>query len=178
MPLCPIAQQALRINPLYAEAHKNQAIVSLLRGDFVRGWPEYEWRWKCPGSGLPAISQPRWTGESLATGLGINSFIVTLAMFSIIQAAAPSIWALLYALANSNILKRIRRFGIVEVVRQLQGVAVPASVLERDVLPARIPGYQPRLLDEPVRVHVAPAVGEHCVATHSHDELGTGITHQ
>ena len=25
---------------------------------------------------------------------------------------------------------------------------IPASVLERDVLPARIPGYQPRLLDE------------------------------
>ena len=28
------------------------------------------------------------------------------------------------------------------------GLAIPASVLERDVLPARIPGYQPRLLDE------------------------------
>ena len=28
------------------------------------------------------------------------------------------------------------------------GVAIPASVLERDILPARIPGYQPRLLDE------------------------------
>ena len=25
---------------------------------------------------------------------------------------------------------------------------IPASVLERDVLPARVPGYQPRLLDE------------------------------
>ncbi|MGI8983263.1 MAG: Lhr family helicase, partial [Acidimicrobiales bacterium] len=35
-----------------------------------------------------------------------------------------------------------------EVVRQLQGVAVPASVLERDVLPARVGDYSPRLLDE------------------------------
>jgi ATP-dependent helicase Lhr and Lhr-like helicase len=34
------------------------------------------------------------------------------------------------------------------VVDQLCGLAIPASVLERDVLPARIPGYQPRLLDE------------------------------
>ena len=34
------------------------------------------------------------------------------------------------------------------VVDQLSGVAIPASVLERDVLPARVPGYQPRLLDE------------------------------
>src|SRR6185503_3182331 len=31
---------------------------------------------------------------------------------------------------------------------QLAGLAIPASVLERDVLPARIPGYRPRLLDE------------------------------
>ncbi|HVL05137.1 MAG TPA: DEAD/DEAH box helicase [Acidimicrobiales bacterium] len=35
-----------------------------------------------------------------------------------------------------------------EVVRQLQGVAIPASVLERDVLAARVADYSPRLLDE------------------------------
>ena len=37
---------------------------------------------------------------------------------------------------------------LAEVVDQLAGVPIPASALERDVLPARIPGYQPRLLDE------------------------------
>ncbi|MDQ6928443.1 MAG: DEAD/DEAH box helicase, partial [Actinomycetota bacterium] len=37
---------------------------------------------------------------------------------------------------------------LVEVVAQIQGVAIPASVLERDVLPARIADYSPRLLDE------------------------------
>jgi ATP-dependent Lhr-like helicase len=37
---------------------------------------------------------------------------------------------------------------LIEVVRQLQGVAIPASVLERDVLPARVADYSPRLLDE------------------------------
>ena len=37
---------------------------------------------------------------------------------------------------------------LAEVVDQLGGVAIPASVLERDVLPSRVPGYQPRLLDE------------------------------
>ena len=37
---------------------------------------------------------------------------------------------------------------LAEVVDQLAGLAIPASVLERDILPARIPGYQPRLLDE------------------------------
>ncbi len=34
------------------------------------------------------------------------------------------------------------------VVDQLAGLPIPASVLERDVLPARVAGYQPRLLDE------------------------------
>jgi ATP-dependent Lhr-like helicase len=34
------------------------------------------------------------------------------------------------------------------VVEQLQGAAVPASALERQVLAARLPGYQPGLLDQ------------------------------
>ena len=35
-----------------------------------------------------------------------------------------------------------------EVVAQLQGVPIPASVLERDVLPARVSDYSPRMLDD------------------------------
>ena len=44
-----------------------------------------------------------------------------------------------------------RRTGIdrlAEVIAQLEGMPLPASVLERDVLPARVRGYSPRLLDE------------------------------
>ncbi len=37
---------------------------------------------------------------------------------------------------------------LAQVVDQLAGLPIPASVLERDVLPARVQGYQPRLLDE------------------------------
>src|SRR5207302_6823666 len=37
---------------------------------------------------------------------------------------------------------------LVEVLAQLQGVPIPASVLERDVLAARVRDYSPRLLDE------------------------------
>jgi ATP-dependent Lhr-like helicase len=37
--------------------------------------------------------------------------------------------------------------AVLETVEQLQGAVVPASVLERDVLPARIPGYRPSDLD-------------------------------
>ena len=44
-----------------------------------------------------------------------------------------------------------RRTGIdrlAEVIAQLEGTPLPASVLERDILPSRVPGYSPRLLDE------------------------------
>ncbi len=37
---------------------------------------------------------------------------------------------------------------LAEVIAQLEGVPLPASVLERDILPARVRGYAPRLLDE------------------------------
>jgi ATP-dependent Lhr-like helicase len=37
---------------------------------------------------------------------------------------------------------------LAEVIAQLEGVALPASVLERDILPARVRAYSPRLLDE------------------------------
>jgi ATP-dependent Lhr-like helicase len=53
---------------------------------------------------------------------------------------------------------------LAEVVDQLSGVPIPASVLERDVLPARVAGYQPRLLDE------LGALGE--VAWVGHGSLG------
>ncbi|MCL4232407.1 MAG: DEAD/DEAH box helicase [Dehalococcoidia bacterium] len=35
-----------------------------------------------------------------------------------------------------------------EVLSQLEGLPLPASVYERDVLAARVPGYEPRMLDE------------------------------
>jgi ATP-dependent Lhr-like helicase len=38
--------------------------------------------------------------------------------------------------------------ALVQAVEQLQGAAVPASALESLVLPARVPGYTPALLDE------------------------------
>jgi ATP-dependent Lhr-like helicase len=53
---------------------------------------------------------------------------------------------------------------LVDVVAQLEGLPLPASVLERDVLPARVPGYSPRLLDE------LGAAGE--VAWVGHGRLG------
>ena len=38
--------------------------------------------------------------------------------------------------------------ALVAAIEQIQGVSIPASVLERDVLSARVDGYQPAMLDE------------------------------
>ena len=53
---------------------------------------------------------------------------------------------------------------LAEVIAQLEGLPLPASVLERDILPARVRGYSPRLLDE------LGAAGE--VAWIGHGSLG------
>ena len=41
---------------------------------------------------------------------------------------------------------------LVEVVHQLQGCALPLSVIERDILPARVAGYTPALLDHLISI--------------------------
>jgi tetratricopeptide (TPR) repeat protein len=58
-------QEALRVEPGYAEAHKNLALVWLQHGDYERGWPEYEWRWRCKEFVPPKYAQPRWDGSDL-----------------------------------------------------------------------------------------------------------------
>ncbi|MCM2257411.1 MAG: DEAD/DEAH box helicase [Vicinamibacteria bacterium] len=44
--------------------------------------------------------------------------------------------------------RRATADSLIDVVETLQGAAIPASILEDDVLPARLPGYRPALLDE------------------------------
>jgi len=58
-------QQALHLRPDYAEAHKSLGMTLLLRGGFERGWPEYEWRLRCEGTGRPPGHQPLWDGSEL-----------------------------------------------------------------------------------------------------------------
>ena len=56
--------QALRTNPALAEARWNKSLTLLLTGDFERGWPLYEARWKSKYFSAPRrdFSQPQWSG--------------------------------------------------------------------------------------------------------------------
>ncbi len=116
------------------------ATGSLLRGEFRPGGAEREWcdpevlrllrrrslarlRREVEPVDPPALARflPEWQGVAAASGG---------------SASRP-------ALRGTAALERLA-----EVVDQLAGLPIPASVLERDVLPVRIPGYQPRMLDE------------------------------
>ncbi len=63
---------AIRADPHYAVAYLGRAFFSLLRGDLVNGWIDYEWRWKVKGSLIfqerRSFPQPRWHGEKAIAG--------------------------------------------------------------------------------------------------------------
>jgi Flp pilus assembly protein TadD len=59
-------QEALRLRPDYPEAHHHLGMTWLLLGNFEKGWPECEWRWKRKEFTPPAFTQPRWDGSPLA----------------------------------------------------------------------------------------------------------------
>jgi tetratricopeptide (TPR) repeat protein len=62
--------RAIAVDPGYAEAHLNKAIVMLRLGDLQRGWIEYEWRWKCPSQNLGdrRFDKPLWLGGEPIAG--------------------------------------------------------------------------------------------------------------
>jgi ATP-dependent Lhr-like helicase len=113
------------------------AAGTLLRGEFRPGGAEREW---CDPDVLRSLRR-----RSLARLRHEVEPVEPAAMARFLpdwQGAAP-VGAGRASLRGQAALERLA-----EVVDQLAGVPIPASVLERDVLPARIPGYQPRLLDE------------------------------
>jgi Flp pilus assembly protein TadD len=57
---------ALRLRPDYPKARTNRALAWLQQGDYPRGWPEYEWRWRTEDFTPRSFRQPRWDGTPLA----------------------------------------------------------------------------------------------------------------
>jgi tetratricopeptide (TPR) repeat protein len=62
--------RAIAVNPNYVNAQWNAALLALRLGDFIGGWPQYEWRWR-RGENLNKVrkfAQPRWFGEGPVAG--------------------------------------------------------------------------------------------------------------
>lgn len=64
------AETALTLNPDMAGAHFGIAEACLLRGEFERGWEEYEWRFKLGNAAplMPPTDRPQWSGKPLRPG--------------------------------------------------------------------------------------------------------------
>jgi Tfp pilus assembly protein PilF len=58
-------KRAIELNANYVDAYWNQSLLLLLRGDFERGWTEYEWRWQHKKAVSRRFTQPRWDGRPL-----------------------------------------------------------------------------------------------------------------
>jgi Glycosyltransferase family 9 (heptosyltransferase) len=58
------AERALAINAFLPGPHFQIAEALLLRGDWERGWDEYQWRFGLPGIAplMPPTTRPRWDG--------------------------------------------------------------------------------------------------------------------
>jgi tetratricopeptide (TPR) repeat protein len=64
------AERALALDRTLAGGHFGIAEACLLRGDFARGWEEYEWRSRLAGVPplLPPSDRPQWDGRPLGRG--------------------------------------------------------------------------------------------------------------
>jgi len=59
-------QLALSLNPKLGDAHFSYGTHLLREGDLERGFPEYDWRWKCKSFSTRTFERPPWNGEPLA----------------------------------------------------------------------------------------------------------------
>jgi tetratricopeptide (TPR) repeat protein len=57
--------EAVRLRPDYPETRMNRSLSWLGNGDFVRGWSEYEWRFKVNAKRHKPPPGPRWDGSDL-----------------------------------------------------------------------------------------------------------------
>jgi Tfp pilus assembly protein PilF len=60
---------ATAIAPQRAEAHYKASLIHLRRGDFKKGWRDYEWRWRTePAPKVRRTDAPLWRGEQMLQG--------------------------------------------------------------------------------------------------------------
>jgi hypothetical protein len=64
------AERALMMKPEMTGAHFARAEALLIKGDWERGWEEYEWRFRIADAArmMPPTDKPQWDGKPLGEG--------------------------------------------------------------------------------------------------------------
>lgn len=115
----PWLEHAQRLAPDFVTAEFNLAVAALLAGDYQRGWPLYEsrWRYEHLAGTLPKFDQPRWHGQDIA---GKTLLIVAEQGHGDIIQMSRFMWyphqqgARIILQANSNILPLFRNSTIIQ----------------------------------------------------------------
>lgn len=122
--------KAIALNPNYIEAYWNKALVSLSRGDYLKGWQLYESRWANSRLQLRQrrFSQPLWTGKEPLAGKSI--------LLHSEQGLGDTIqfsrYASLISALGARVLLEVEK-PLVNLLRQLDGV--DAVLMKGDDLP-------------------------------------------
>ncbi|MFA9430556.1 DEAD/DEAH box helicase [Egicoccus sp. AB-alg2] len=102
-----------------------------------------------PGEFRPGGVQREWVDREVLRRLKRRSLAALRAEVEPVDAAALGRFLPVWQQVRTASGRQRRGLeALVETVAQLQGVPVPASVLEADVLPARLDGYRPGDLDQ------------------------------
>jgi len=121
--------RALAISPEHAHAHWNRAQVLLLAGDFVRGWPEHEWRLASNPVLQRKFDKPLWLGDAPLAGKTI--------LLHAEQGLGDTIqfcrYAAMVAAGGARVVLEVQR-PLVDLMRTLDGAF--DVVARGDALPA------------------------------------------
>jgi Flp pilus assembly protein TadD len=109
-------EQSLAIQPECVAARYNRGLAWLTRGDFARGWSEYEWRWKLPNISHAPHRQPRWDGSPSA-----NSTILLDAEQGLGDTIQFARYAPLVKARVGRVILRVQK-PVVKLLRSLAGV--------------------------------------------------------
>lgn len=158
-------EQAIELAPDLPGAHFQLAEACLLRGEFERGWEEYEWRYRIPGAGkeMPRTDRPQWDGQALGdrrllliADQGAGDAIQFCRYIPWAAARAPNLVIASASPALTPILER--QAGVLHMVETWNQVGPFAAYCPLSGLPrlagARletIPGNFPYIEAEPVR---------------------------
>ncbi len=129
----PPPPRAFALKSDFAEARANRAPIFLLRGDWARGWSDYEWRWKVDNDAIRRqrrdFTQPNLTGKQPVAGQRVL-LVAAQGLGDTLQFCR---YAPLLARLGATVILQVPA-SLAELLRTLEGVA--AVYTEAEPLPA------------------------------------------